>query len=100
MGMGFWKAVATVSFKSKYLAVAVIAAVAVALAVGFVLVLQNRAQHSALLDSAAADSRARIQRELSLRAAEIAQRIAERVNNDVLTGDHAAVDADVESFKG
>jgi len=91
---------AAVSFKSKYIAVAVIAAVAVALAVGFVLVLQNRAQHSALLDSAAADSRARIQRELSLRAAEIAQRIAERVNNDVLTGDHAAVDADVESFKG
>src|SRR6478672_7352094 len=100
MGMGFWKAVATVSFKSKYIAVAVIAAVAVSLAVGFVLVLQNRTQHSALLDSAAADSRARLQGELSLRATEIAQRIAERVHDQVLTGDRGAIGADIESFKG
>jgi len=91
---------AAVSFKSKYIAVAVITAVVVSLAVGSVLVLQNRSQHALLLDSAAADSRQRVQGELSLRASEIAQRIADRVHNEVLTGERAAISSDLETFKG
>jgi diguanylate cyclase (GGDEF)-like protein/PAS domain S-box-containing protein len=82
---------AAVSFKSKYIAVAVVAAVVLSLAVGFVLVLENRVQHSELLDSAAADASNRISAELSLRAAEVSQRAAERSADAVLSGDRAAI---------
>ena len=62
--MGVDKPVAAVSFKSKYIAVAVTAAIALALAVGFVLVVENRMQHAALLDSTATDARARVARDV------------------------------------
>jgi len=91
--------VAIVSFKSKYIAVAVIAAVVVSLAVAFVLVLENRAQHVALLNSAAADARARVTGELTLRTTETAQRIAEQIEAPLLTGDRAAINARLENFK-
>ena len=73
-GDGYSPHVAAVSFKRKYIAVAVIAAVALSLAVGFIMVLENRAQHAALLDSAAADARQRVASELGLRAAELYHR--------------------------
>jgi diguanylate cyclase (GGDEF)-like protein/PAS domain S-box-containing protein len=91
--------VAVVSFKSKYIAVAVIAAVVVSLVVGFVLVLENRSQHTVLLNSAAADSRQRVLGELTLRATEVAQRVAERVDTSLLTGDREAISAGMENFK-
>jgi len=47
---------AAVSFKSKYIAFAVAAAVDLSLAVGCVLVMDNLVQHFALLDSAACHS--------------------------------------------
>ena len=55
------------------MAVAVITAVVVALAVGFVLVLGYRAQHAALLRSAEEDTRKRIVGELTLRVSGGAQ---------------------------
>ena len=67
------------SFKSKYIAVAVVAAIAVSLAVGSVMVYENRSQHAALLDTAAADARNRVLGELTLRAADIARHVSERV---------------------
>ncbi|HET7812242.1 MAG TPA: PAS domain S-box protein, partial [Steroidobacteraceae bacterium] len=90
---------AAVSFKSKYIAVAVIAAIVVSLAVGAVLVLENRTQHNALLDSAAADARARVLGELTLRADEIARRVAERIDDAVLARDRAAISAQLETLK-
>ena len=57
-----------VSFKSKYIALAVIAAVVVSLAVGSVMIYEDRAQHAALLDTATANSRDRVLGELTLRA--------------------------------
>jgi len=90
---------AAVSFKSKYIAVAVIAAVVVSLAVGSVLVLENRSQHTALLDSAAADARERVLGELTLRADEVARRVAERIDAAVLAGDRAAISAQLETLK-
>ena len=88
MGTGFGSAV---SFKSKYIAVAVIAAIVVSLAVGFVLVLaEPRATRRCCWIPLRPTPAQRVQGELSLRAAEIAQRIAERVRDEVLTGDRAA----------
>src|SRR4051812_26617769 len=90
---------AAVSFKSKYIAVAVITALVVSVAVGSVLALENRSQHNALLDSAAADSRERVLGELALRADEIARRVSERVDAAVLAGDRAAIGAQLETLK-
>ena len=87
------------SFKSKYIAVAVIAAVLVALAAGSVLVYENHAQHTMLLDTAAADSRSRVVGELSLRADDVAQHISERVAEGVLKGDRGAIVAALDTFK-
>jgi diguanylate cyclase (GGDEF)-like protein/PAS domain S-box-containing protein len=87
------------SFKSKYIAVAVAAAIVVSLAVGSIMVYENRAQHAALLDTAAADSRNRILGELTLRSAELARHISERIAEAVLKGDRDAVTAQIESFK-
>jgi hypothetical protein len=92
--------VAVVSFKSKYIAVAVVAAIALALAVGFVLVIENRVQHAALLDSAATDARGRVARELALRAEEISRHAAGRVDQSVLLADRAAIASELEGFKG
>jgi diguanylate cyclase (GGDEF)-like protein/PAS domain S-box-containing protein len=91
--------VAIVSFKSKYIAVAVVAAVVIALAVGSVLILANRSQHAALLDSAANDARERVSGELNLRTVATAQRIAEQVDAPLLTGDRAALSTRLEVFK-
>jgi diguanylate cyclase (GGDEF)-like protein/PAS domain S-box-containing protein len=91
--------VTIVSFKSKYIAVAVAAAVVVSLAVGSVMVYENRAQHTALLDSAAADSRNRILGELTLRASDVAQHVSERVGDSVLKGERDAIIAHLETFK-
>src|SRR5688500_1860453 len=73
--------VAIVSFKSKYIAVAVAAAIVVSLAVGSVMVYENRSQHSALLDTTSADSRARVLGELTLRAGELARHVSERASD-------------------
>ena len=77
----------------------VIAAVVLSLAVGSVLVLENRMQHSALLDSAAADASNRISAELSLRATELSQRAAERIAEAVLSGDRAAVALELDDLR-
>jgi len=97
--MGISGHVTIVSFKSKYIAVAVIGAVVVSLAVGFVLVFENRSQHAALLDTAAADARSRVLGELTLRASELARHVSERVDDGVLRGDRDAVIAQLEVFK-
>jgi diguanylate cyclase (GGDEF)-like protein/PAS domain S-box-containing protein len=91
--------VAVVSFRSKYIAVAVIAAVVVSLAVGSVLVLENRAQHAALLDSATADARQRVLGELSLRSMEIARRVAERIDDAALLANRETISSQLEDFK-
>jgi diguanylate cyclase (GGDEF)-like protein/PAS domain S-box-containing protein len=79
--------VSIVSFKSKYITVAVIAAILVALAVASVMIYENRAQHSTLIRTAAADSRDRILGELTLRAGDVAQHLADTVAEAVLEGD-------------
>jgi diguanylate cyclase (GGDEF)-like protein/PAS domain S-box-containing protein len=91
--------VTIVSFRSKYITVAVIAAVVVSLAVGFVLVLENRTQHAALLDSTAADARQRVLAELTLRSAQTAQRISEQIDDALLLGDRDAIRRQIEEFK-
>jgi diguanylate cyclase (GGDEF)-like protein/PAS domain S-box-containing protein len=78
------------TFRSKYIAVAVIAALVVSLAMGAVMVFENRSQHIALLDSAAADARGRVAGELTLRADDTARHIATLVADDVLRGDRDA----------
>jgi diguanylate cyclase (GGDEF)-like protein/PAS domain S-box-containing protein len=90
--------VAIVSFKSKYIAVAVAAAIAVSLALGSVMVYGNREQHAALLDSVSADTRDRVLGELSLRANELAGHIAERVADAVSRNDREQIAAQVETF--
>ena len=81
------------SFKSKYIAVAISAAVLVSLAVASVMIFENRAQHSALLDSASADAHARVERELQLRANDLARHLAGLVSEGVLQGDRELVRA-------
>ncbi|HEU4592199.1 MAG TPA: EAL domain-containing protein [Steroidobacteraceae bacterium] len=71
----------------------------VSLAVGFVLVLENRTQHAALLDTTAADARQRVLAELALRSTETAQRISERIDAAVLVGNRDAIRSQVEDFK-
>jgi diguanylate cyclase (GGDEF)-like protein/PAS domain S-box-containing protein len=87
------------SFKSKYIAVAVAAAIAVSLAVGSVMVYENHSQHSALLETAATDTRGRVQGELNLRAGEVARHVAERVADGVLRNDRDRIATELESFK-
>jgi diguanylate cyclase (GGDEF)-like protein/PAS domain S-box-containing protein len=87
------------SFKSKYIAVAVAAAIAVSLAVGGVMVYENQAQHATLLDSAAADTRSRILGELNLRAGELARHIAGRVADSVLLNERDRLGGQFESFQ-
>jgi diguanylate cyclase (GGDEF)-like protein/PAS domain S-box-containing protein len=91
--------VTIVSFKSKYIAVAVVTAIVVSLAVGATLLYANRVQHVALIDSAAADARNRVSGELSLRANETAKRLGERVAEHVLRGERSAVVLEVDHFK-
>jgi diguanylate cyclase (GGDEF)-like protein/PAS domain S-box-containing protein len=88
-----------VSFKSKYIAVAVVAAIVVSLALGAVMVYENRAQHVALVDSAVADSRNRVLGELTLRASDVARHVSERVSDGMLRGDRADISTALESFK-
>ena len=90
--------VTIVSFKSKYIAVAVAAAIAVSLAVGGVMVYENRAQHAALLDTAAADARNRVLGELTLRAGELARHVSERVADGVLRNDRDLIKNEIETF--
>ena len=97
-GDGFDRVV-NVSFKSKYIAVAILAALLVSLAVGAVMVYENRSQHVALLDSAAADARDRVLGELTLRAGDMARHVSERVGESMLRGDRAAIVNALETFK-
>jgi diguanylate cyclase (GGDEF)-like protein/PAS domain S-box-containing protein len=90
--------VSIVSFKSKYIAVAVAAAVVVALAVGSVMVYESRSQHSAMVDSASADAHNRVLGELTLRANELARHVSERVADGVLRNDRELVAAQLETF--
>jgi diguanylate cyclase (GGDEF)-like protein/PAS domain S-box-containing protein len=90
--------VSIASFKSKYIAVAIAAAIAVALAVGSVMVYENRAQHSALFDSASADARNRVFGELTLRAGELARHVSDRASEGVAVGDRELVASVVENF--
>ena len=80
----------SVSFKSKYIAVAVVAAILVSLAVGGVLMYENRVQHSALLGSTAADSRNRLAGELGVPLEEPERLLPVRLVDDVEgdQGDH------------
>jgi diguanylate cyclase (GGDEF)-like protein/PAS domain S-box-containing protein len=87
------------TFKAKYIAVAVAAAIIVSLAVGAVMIYENRAQHAALLDSAAADSRNRVLGELTLRASDVSRHVSERVSDGVQRGDRNLIIAQLESFK-
>jgi len=87
------------SFKSKYIAVAVAAAIAVSLAVGAVLIFENQAQHAALLDSAAADTRSRIQGELNLRAGELARHISGRIADEVLLNERDLYTTEFDNFQ-
>jgi diguanylate cyclase (GGDEF)-like protein/PAS domain S-box-containing protein len=91
--------VTIVSFKSKYIAVAVVTAIVVSLAVGAILVYANRAQHVALIDSAAANARNRVLGELSLRANETAKRLGDKVADHILRGERDAVALEVDQFK-
>jgi diguanylate cyclase (GGDEF)-like protein/PAS domain S-box-containing protein len=91
--------VTTVSFKSKYIAVAVFVAFAVSVAVGTILILANRAQHSALVGSTAADSRNRVLGELTLRANDLARNLGDRVAEHVLRGDRDAAILAVDPFR-
>ena len=88
-----------VSFKSKYIAVAVVTAIVVSLAVGAILIYANRAQHVALIDSAAADARDRVSGELSLRANETAKRLGDRVAEHVLRGERDVFLLEIDHFK-
>jgi diguanylate cyclase (GGDEF)-like protein/PAS domain S-box-containing protein len=90
--------VSIVSFKSKYIAVAVAAAIAVSLAVGSVMVYENRAQHAALHDTASADARNRVIGELTLRAGEVARHVSDRVSDAVLRDDRELMAREVERF--
>jgi diguanylate cyclase (GGDEF)-like protein/PAS domain S-box-containing protein len=90
--------VSIVSFKSKYIAVAVAAAIAVSLALGSVMVYENREQHAALLDTASADARDRVLGELNLRAGELARHISERVADAVSRKDREQIAAQIETF--
>ena len=87
------------TFKSKYIAVAVAAAIAVSLAVGAVMVYENSAQHGALLDTAAADTRNRVLGELNLRAGELARHVSERVADGVLRNDRDLIANQIASFQ-
>jgi len=91
--------VSIVTFKSKYIAVAVAAAIAVSLAVGSVMVYENRSQHAALLETASDDTRARVLGELTLRAGEVARHVSDRVSDAVLRDDPQLLNAAIESFK-
>ena len=85
-----------VSFKSKYIAVAVAAAILVSLAVGSVMIYENRAQHIVLLDTAAADARERVLGELALRGSDLARHVAARMAEGVALGDRERVRAEGE----
>ena len=90
--------VSIVTFKSKYIAVAVAAAIAVSLAVGSVMVYENRSQHAALLDTASADTLTRVVGELTLRAGEVARHVSDRVSDAVLRDDPEVLSREVETF--
>ena len=87
------------SFKSKYIAVAVGAAIAVSLAVGAVMVYENSSQHAALLDTATVDSRNRVLGELTLRASDLARHVSERAADGLLRNDRELITREIESFK-
>ena len=88
-----------ISFKSKYIAVAVAAAVLVSLAAGSVMVYENRAQHAQLVDSASVDARNRVTGELALRAGDVARHIADRVGDDMLANNRDAIQAEIQRFQ-
>jgi diguanylate cyclase (GGDEF)-like protein/PAS domain S-box-containing protein len=90
--------VSIVSFKSKYIAVAVAAAIAVSLAVGSVMVYETREQHAALLDTASVDARDRVLGELTLRAGEVARHVSDQVSAGVVSNDRELVASEVEIF--
>jgi len=87
------------SFRSKYIAVAVAAAIAVSLAAGGVMVFENSSQHEALFDTAAADTRSRVLGELTLRARELARHLSERIGDGVLRDDRDLIRHEIESFR-
>jgi len=90
--------VSIASFKSKYIAVAVGAAVAVSLAVGSVMVYENRAQHAALLETASTDARNRVLAELTLRAGEVARHVSNQVAEGMLRDDREFMARELETF--
>jgi diguanylate cyclase (GGDEF)-like protein/PAS domain S-box-containing protein len=91
--------VSIASFKSKYIVVAVLAAVTVSLAVGSVMVYGSRAQHAQLLDTAASDARARVHGELALRAADLGRHIADRISAPLRELQPAQLRAAIEVFQ-
>ncbi|MDF3020436.1 MAG: sensor-containing diguanylate cyclase/phosphodiesterase [Steroidobacteraceae bacterium] len=87
------------SFKSKYITVAVIAAILVALAVASVMIFENRSQHSTLINTASSNARDRVVGELTLRARDLAAHLAESVADGVVQGDPELVRAEAQRFQ-
>ena len=87
------------SFKSKYITVAVIAAILVALAVASVMIFENRSQHSTLINTASSNARDRVVGELTLRARDLAAHLAESVADGVIQGDTELVRAEAQRFQ-
>jgi diguanylate cyclase (GGDEF)-like protein/PAS domain S-box-containing protein len=91
--------VSIASFKSKYITVAVIAAILVALAVASVMIFENRSQHSTLINTASSNARDRVVGELTLRARDLAAHLAESVADGVIQGDPELVRAEAQRFQ-
>jgi diguanylate cyclase (GGDEF)-like protein/PAS domain S-box-containing protein len=91
--------VSIASFKSKYITVAVIAAILVALAVASVMIFENRSQHSTLINTASSNARDRVVGELTLRARDLAAHLAESVADGVVQGDPELVRAEAQRFQ-
>ncbi len=90
---------AIISFRSKYIAVAVIAALVVSVATAGLMVYDNRLQHTALLDTAAADARSRVMGELTIRATDLARHISERAADATLRADREELRRQLASFQ-
>src|SRR5690349_3750447 len=56
-------------------------------------------QHTALVDTAAADASSRVAGELTLRAGDVAQHMADSMADEVMTGDREAIRASAEYFQ-
>src|SRR5689334_2351885 len=63
------------------------------------MIYENRSQHTALIDTASADARDRVLGELTLRAGDVAQHLADSVADGVMNGDLERVRASAQLFQ-